>query len=266
MSFLQDFIQQLPLYLLSLPVILMALSVHESAHGYVAYKLGDPTARNLGRITINPIKHIDLFGFLCMVFFHVGWAKPVPITTRNFKNPRRDMAISGAAGPISNLLLAIIHLIILRLAMLFVVPKFGDEAYAFIYAIANKQSFTGSVAFTVVSLLVYILYMGVILNVMLAIFNLIPIPPFDGSRIFYAFLPPKWYFGIMKYERYIMIGFLVLFAFGFLSGPLYWLESAITNGLMTVTGMGDGTDAGYVLNWMQGYVQHLVGFDIQIAG
>ncbi len=262
MSFFQSFIQQLPLYLLSLPVILMALSVHESAHGYAAYKLGDPTARNLGRITLNPIKHIDIFGFLCMIFFHVGWAKPVPIAARNFKNPRRDMAISGAAGPISNLLLAIIHLIVLRIAMIFIVPIFWDEAVDFYNAYyLYNQAYTGTLAFTVVSLLVYIFTLGVTLNVMLAIFNLIPIPPFDGSRIFYAFLPPKWYFGIMKYERYIMLGFLVLFAFGFLSGPLYWMESLITNGLMTATGMGDNTDAQTMIALMQRYVASLVRLD-----
>ena len=98
MGFLTNFMRELPLYLLSLPVVLLALSIHESAHGYAAYRLGDPTARNLGRITLNPVKHFDLLGFLSMLVFHVGWAKPVPINSRYFKNPRRDMALTGAAG------------------------------------------------------------------------------------------------------------------------------------------------------------------------
>ena len=103
----------LPTLLLSLPAVLISLSVHESAHGYVANKLGDPTAKNLGRITLNPMKHFDLLGFLSMVIFRVGWANPVPINARNFKNPRRDMAISAAAGPLSNLCLAFIFAILL---------------------------------------------------------------------------------------------------------------------------------------------------------
>ena len=95
-----DFFNNLPIILLSLPAVLFSLSIHEAAHGYVANRLGDPTARNLGRLTLNPLKHINPFGFISMLFFRVGWANPVPINTRNFKNPRRDMAISAAAGPI----------------------------------------------------------------------------------------------------------------------------------------------------------------------
>ncbi len=255
MGFFTQLIQGLPVYLLSLPVVLMALSVHESAHGYAAYKLGDPTARNLGRITLNPIKHFDLLGFLCMVVAHFGWAKPVPIQARNFNNPRRDMAITGAAGPISNLLLAIINLIILRIAMIFIVPAFTDEAVQFSL---SGSTYIGTMGFTVVSLIVYLLYLGVIMNVVLAIFNLIPIPPFDGSRIFYVFLPPKWYFGIMKYERIIMIVFFIFLAFGFLSGPLATVESWVINGLLTITGLGKGTDGNAMRYIMCRYVENLL--------
>lgn len=102
-NFFSIFLRDLPVYLLSLPVLLMAFSVHESAHGLMAYKLGDPTARNLGRITLNPLKHLDPLGTICMIVAHVGWAKPVPIQPRNFRNPKRDMALTGAAGPLSNL-------------------------------------------------------------------------------------------------------------------------------------------------------------------
>ena len=243
-----NFLSDLPLILLSLPVMLMALSVHESAHGYAAYKLGDPTARNLGRITLNPIKHFDLFGFLSMLVFHIGWAKPVPINARHFRNPRRDFAIVGAAGPLSNICLAVIHLLLLRLVMFFTA-----EAYM-------RGNLPAETELTVLSLIVYILYIGVAMNIILAIFNLIPIPPFDGSRIFYAFLPPKWYFGVMKYERYIMIGCIILFfGLSYLGlNPLVRLENWIIAGLFKITGMGSGTMELGLFNALLGYLDSLV--------
>ena len=258
MNFLSDIL----LMLLSLPVMLIALATHESAHGFAAYKLGDPTARNLGRITLNPIKHFDLFGFLSMLVFHIGWAKPVPINARHFKNPRRDMALTGAAGPLSNLCLALIHLLVLRLAMLIIPHFFAQESFAFAYAFNTDQPFKGSLAFTIVALILYLLYMGVALNVMLAIFNLIPIPPFDGSRIFYAFLPQKLYFGVMKYERYIMIGFIVLFLVLTYTGnnPLRVVEQYAIDGLLFITGLGTRTTSGIVLQNMCVYVQTLLSF------
>jgi Zn-dependent protease len=258
LGILTDLIQSLPLYLLSLPVMLMALSIHESAHGYAAYKLGDPTAHSLGRITLNPVKHFDLLGFLSMLVFHIGWAKPVPINARYFKKPRRDMAITGAAGPLSNLCLALIHLVVLRLAMILVANTYAEESFAFARAYNSGEEFVGTMGFTVVSLILYVLYLGVIMNVMFAIFNLIPIPPFDGSRIFYAFLPPKWYWGVMKYERVIMLVFIVLFFLGFLSGPLTLIENAILDGLLYVTGMGEMTLPRVVLDNMYVYVHTLL--------
>ena len=244
MNFLSDIL----LMLLSLPVMLLALATHESAHGYAAYKLGDPTARNLGRITLNPVKHFDLFGFLSMLVFHIGWAKPVPINARYFKKPRRDMAITGAAGPLSNIALALIHLIILRLVMIFVTDA------------VMKDSFTSQTSLTVVALVVYLLYMGVAMNIILAIFNLIPIPPFDGSRIFYVFLPPKWYWGVMKYERYIMLGcILLLFLLSRIGmNPLGAFENWVINGLFNITGMGRGTMELGVFNSLLYYLQNLL--------
>ena len=231
-----------------MPVMLLALSVHESAHGYVAGRLGDPTARNLGRITLNPVKHFDLLGFLSMLILHIGWAKPVPVNSRYFKNPRRDFAFVGAAGPLSNLCLAILHLALLRIVMIFATD-------AVLYGRISSET-----ALIVLSLVVYILYMGVAMNVILAIFNLIPVPPFDGSRIFYAFLPPKWYFGVMKYERYIMIGCIALF-FGLSRlgiNPLRALEDWFINGLFTITGMGGGTTELGVFNLLLGYLGQLM--------
>lgn len=212
---------ELPTLLLSLPAVLISLSVHESAHGYVANKLGDPTAKNLGRITLNPMKHFDLLGFLSMVIFRVGWANPVPINARNFKNPRRDMAISAAAGPLSNLCLAFIFAILL---------KISNVAYGFI-------TFTSETAFFVMYLLEIMLLSGVVLNINLMIFNLIPIPPFDGSRILYVFLPTELYFKVMRYERYIMIAFILLFATGALSGPLSFLTNLLTNLIFRILGI-----------------------------
>ena len=234
--------------LLSMPVMLMALSAHESAHGYAAYKLGDPTARSLGRITLNPAKHFDLFGFLSMLVFHIGWAKPVPINARYFKNPRRDFAIVGAAGPLSNVCLALIHLVLLRVVMIFATQ-----------ALMNGR-IPSETALIVLSLVVFILYMGVAMNVILAIFNLIPIPPFDGSRIFYAFLPPKWYFGVMKYERYIMLGCIILFfALSRLGmNPLRIFEEWVINGLFTITGMGSGTTEMGIFNFLLTYLANLM--------
>ena len=254
MSFFTNFVSQIPFYLLRLPVVLFALSLHEASHGYVAYKLGDPTARSLGRLTLNPAKHLDPFGFVCMVLFRVGWAKPVPINTRYFKKPKRDMAICGAAGPLSNLALAIISLVVLRVALIPITNIYKGEMVAFL---SNPTQFTGTVAFTAVALVVYILYLSVVLNVSLAIFNLIPVPPFDGSRIFYAFLPTKWYFAVMKYERVIMIVMLILFMFGALSGPLGWLLGKIVEGFLFIVGMPYGSEGYSAFYIMHSYVNSL---------
>ena len=257
MSIFSGSLQDLPMYLLSLPVLLMAFSVHESAHGLMAYRLGDPTAHNLGRITLNPIKHLDLLGTICMIVAHIGWAKPVPIQSRNFKNPKRDMALTGAAGPLSNLLLAILHLAALRVVMSIGTNSWLSETMSYIDCVQHGSDFTASVGYVVASLFLYMLYLGVIMNINLAIFNLIPVPPFDGSRIFYAFLPSKWYFGVMRYERYIMLAFLLLFAFGTFTGPLNWVLNKVAYGLLHVVGLTSGNDAG-VLSWMLTYVENLL--------
>ncbi|MBR3878497.1 MAG: site-2 protease family protein [Clostridia bacterium] len=182
--------------LLLIPVIIISLSVHEAAHGYMAYRMGDRTAYNCGRVTLNPAKHLDPMGSLCMLVFGYGWAKPVPINARNFRNPKYGMAYTAIAGPISNILLGIIGTI------LYAVVNF--LLYYFWADIAGNE-FLANVLRAILTLLFYLGYM----NFVLAIFNLIPIPPFDGSRFFSLFLPAKTYFAMMKYERYIMVGILV---------------------------------------------------------
>lgn len=229
--------QQLPLMILMLPAILLSLSVHEAAHGYVAYKLGDPTAKNLGRLTLNPLKHINPFGFIAMLFFSVGWANPVPINTRNFKNPRKGMAISAAAGPLSNLCLAIIFAVLLRLVMI-PLQSVMDASFVNSYTYDEVfQKLHTNVAYTLLSLVAIMLYLGISLNINLMIFNLIPLPPLDGSRMAYVFLPTETYFKIMQYERYIMIGFLVIFATGILDTPLSFINNLASTLLFKVLGM-----------------------------
>ena len=191
--------ENLVYYLLSIIVVLISLTVHEYSHGYAAYKLGDDTAKNLGRLTLNPIKHLDPVGALCMLFFHVGWAKPVPINARNFKDSKKGFAITALAGPASNLILGFIFAFI----YLFVFALLKDVRFAskdFSYHLAENT--------------LLFLWLFHSINIGLGLFNLLPIPPFDGSRLLNVILPPKYYFGIMKYERYIYYGVLAWLLLG----------------------------------------------------
>lgn len=207
--------------LLSLPIILFALVLHETAHGYIAWKCGDNTAYNMGRLTLNPTKHLDPIGFLCMLVFGFGWAKPVPINTRNFRNPKRGMALSAAAGPAANFLLGII----------------GSVFYGIFLAWYSIAFFKGDSGFllNVAYWLTVLCRLGALYNFLFAVFNLIPIPPFDGSRIAFIFLPSKIYFGIMRYERQIMLGLLiVLFILSQLGfSPFSWVAEKLTEWIAT---------------------------------
>ena len=216
---IQSYITQI---LLSLPIILLALCLHETAHGYVAYRLGDPTARSLGRLTLNPLKHLDPIGFLCMVLFGFGWAKPVPINSRYFKKPRRDMALTALAGPVSNILFAAFFAVLLKLAYTFLPTYYPNDMLA-----------------QMASLLLIFLFYGVQLNVTLAVFNLLPIPPLDGSRILTAFLPPKVSYFLIKYERIIYLVLLVALFLGVLNPLLNLLTDLIMKLIFTATLLKD---------------------------
>ncbi len=199
--------------LLSLPIILLALSFHEMAHGFMANKLGDPTARNLGRLSLNPIKHLDPIGFICMLCFGFGFAKPVPVESRNFKKPKRDMALTAAAGPVANLLLGFIFAVLLKIFYVVISANGGfvvNESTFYIWFFTKE-----------------LLQNAIWLNVALAVFNLIPCPPLDGSKILYLFLPPKACYAMMRYEQYIYIGLLVLLALGVLTPVISFIANLI---------------------------------------
>ncbi len=201
--------------LMTVPIILISLTFHEVAHGYVSYKMGDPTAYNLGRLSLNPIKHLDPIGALAMLLFGIGWAKPVPVNSRYYKNPKWGMALTALAGPLANVLLAFVGVILY--VCLYNSGVFSYESTEFL------ANFLG--------MLRDFLSTFVLLNTYLAIFNLIPIPPFDGSRLALVFLPDRIYFKIMRYERYIMLAVLALLWTGILSDQLDYLSTGLINGM-----------------------------------
>ena len=207
--------------LLMIPVMLISLSVHEFAHARVAYARGDATARNLGRMTVNPLKHIDPIGALCMILFHFGWAKPVPVNSRNLRNPQRDMALVSIAGPISNLLLAFLG------ALLYTI--------SFRMLIANLSFFAENEFWlNACNMLLTFFYLFHIANITLAIFNLIPIPPLDGSRILTMFLPPRYYWKLQQYEPYFGIILMLLILLGSFTGIISNVTSFISNGMLNI--------------------------------
>ena len=181
--------------------VFICLTVHETCHGLAAYALGDPTARQAHRLSLNPLRHIDWFGLLMMFLAGFGWAKPVPVNPNYFKKPKQGMALTALAGPMSNFLLALIMLLGARI--------FCDVAA---YSEANQR------------ILDFIL-MVAILSIGLGLFNLVPIPPLDGSKVLFAVLPDRAYDQLMRYERY---GMLVLFALVFFDVGSNALSQAIS--------------------------------------
>ena len=210
--------------LYSIPCILIALTVHEVAHGWMAYKLGDPTAKTMGRLTLNPLKHLDPIGALCMLFFHFGWAKPVPIDSRYFKQPKRDVALTALAGPVSNILMAFCGILL----------------FSILRAVFVQVGAASSFGATIQQLVLYLLFYFYSLNLSLAVFNFLPVPPLDGSRIFLVFLPQKYYFGIMKYERYIQLALMLCLWLGFLDGILSTLVGWLASGMFALVGLIPG--------------------------
>ncbi len=192
--------------------LLVAIPVHESAHAWAAYKLGDPTAKNLGRLSLNPLRHFDPIGALWMIVAGFGWAKPVPIAAvTRFRHPRRDMALSAAAGPASNFVLAFFCMIFYKLVY-------------YLAPIAAAWDFAAAVLFQLVWT-----------NITLAVFNLLPVPPLDGSRVVTAFLPQQAYFGLMRYERYIMLALFAALMLGWLDTPLRVVDNAVWTFLVYAT-------------------------------
>lgn len=192
-----DFLNQINFNLLIIqaPVILLSLTVHEYFHGWTANKLGDPTAELSGRLTLNPIAHLDVLGTILMFVVGFGWAKPVPIDARNFKDPRKGTLIVAIAGPLSNLATAVIAGIILRP----MIPR-----------ILTGEIAPGSID----SIAVIILVLALVYGIALAVFNMIPIPPLDGSRVMYAILPDKYLYPYSRFEPYGVIFLFGLFIFG----------------------------------------------------
>ncbi len=201
-------------------VLFTAITVHEYAHGWAAYKMGDPTAKYAGRLSLNPMSHLDPMGALCMLLFRFGWAKPVPINPMYFRDRKRDSAIVAAAGPLANIALAFVSTILFALY------------YVYIYL--NFQNF--------VTRFVYTLFMQLaVVNISFAVFNLIPFPPLDGSKILGAFLSYENYGKLLQYERFGFPVLILLSLTGILGrilslfiNPLFSLWLASLNGLVSI--------------------------------
>ena len=204
-------------YLIKALVLFTAVPVHECAHAWVAEKMGDDTGRKQGRITLNPFAHLTLWGSLMMILVGFGWGKPVMVDSRNFKNPKKGMVLTSLAGPASNFIMAFLSMIVYKVL-------------AFL-SFAKDSSTLGLIAwaFKLITLI----------NISLAVFNFLPIPPLDGSKIFNAILPEKWYFTIMKYENFIFIALIILVYSGLLDAPLSFLQGKVIDVMLFLTGWVD---------------------------
>lgn len=183
-------------------VVFCCLPIHELAHAWVATKLGDTTAKYSGRLTFNPLAHLNPIGTLMIFLFGIGYANPVPVNASKFKNPRRDMALTALAGPVSNLLMGFISV-----------------CFYYVFAFVRLKSYSAVID----SIMLFFNYAAAV-NVTLAVFNLFPIPPLDGSKVLAVIIPDKVYFKYLHYERYVMIALMVLLFTGILDGPIAFLS------------------------------------------
>lgn len=207
MSFILEVIQN---FLLYAPAALICISFHEASHGLVAYWLGDRTAKEQGRLTVNPLAHIDIMGLVCMIVFHFGWARPVPVDPSNFKKPKAGMALTALAGPVSNLLLSLV-LMCIYVAL----TVFGG----------GGRIITAAGEF---------LFITAILSCGLAVFNLLPIPPLDGSRLLLPFIPNRILAKIMPHEGTIRAVLMILLLLGFMDGIIGTAQNYLANGILSV--------------------------------
>ena len=191
----------------------LCITFHETCHGLTALAMGDPTAKRMGRLSLNPLKHIDLVGFAMMVVARFGWAKPVPINPGYFKRPKLGMALTALAGPVSNVFLSAL-------------AAFGYTVSIF-YGILHGSS--------VLEWLGEFFYLVFHLSAGLAVFNLLPVPPLDGSKVLFAILPERLYWKLMRYERYGMILLMVLLLTGMLDVPLNFLRGGLIDLLMPIS-------------------------------
>jgi len=202
----------------AVPVILLALTIHEWAHAYTANRLGDPTARLMGRMTLNPLAHLDLFGTIAIVLIGFGWAKPVPVNPANLREPRKHMMWIASAGPLSNL------------------------AQALVLGLLLQLGFSGHPQTAAGEFLLKMVTYGIFINVALAIFNLIPVPPLDGSKILYGLVPSVSHEAVWKLERYgpmvlmgvIFLGYITRFSilWMIMGPPVRFLTSIFSGGML----------------------------------
>lgn len=205
--------------LINIPITLIALTGHEFAHGWVSSKLGDPTPERTGRLTFNPVAHLDLVGTLLMVLTGFGWAKPVMVDPRYYKNQKKGMALTAAAGPAANFVMAFAAMLI----------------YAVLLVVFSKLNIENSGTLRMIGSFAQIF---AVRNLCFMVFNIIPIPPLDGSKVLGMFLPDRTYYTMLQYERYCMILIMVLSLTGFFGGIIGTGVNMVMNGILRVLNAG----------------------------